>query len=56
MIKYVKILKWLIENKEKLEKVIEKNEKKTQEKDYSLAGVPDFQLKYINDILNADKN
>lgn len=56
MMKYIKILKWLITNKEKLEKIIEKDDKKTQDKDYSLAGVPDFQLKYINDILNADKN
>lgn len=55
MRKYIKILKWLIENKEKLEKLIENKEKKATEKDYSLAGVPDFQLKYINDILEADK-
>ena len=55
MRKYIKILKWLIENKEKLEKLIENKEKKATDKTVSLAGVPDFQLGYINDILEADK-
>lgn len=55
MRKYIKILKWLMENKEKLEKLIENKEKKATEKDYSLAGVPEFQLEYINDMLEADK-
>ena len=50
MIKYIKLLKWLLKNKEKLEKLIETKEKKVQNTDVSLAGVPDFQLQYINDI------
>ena len=55
MRKYIKILKWLIENKEKLEKLIENKENKVKNDNISLAGVPDFQLSYINDILEADK-
>lgn len=55
MIKYIKFLKWLLKNKEKLEKLIENKENKGQNKDVSLAGVPDFQLQYINDILEEKK-
>lgn len=55
MMKYIKILKWLIRNKENLEKLIENKEKKSKEKDVSLAGVPDFQLQYINKILEDKK-
>lgn len=39
---------------EKLDKVIKKVPKKN-EKNYALDGVPDYQLNYINDILEADK-
>ena len=55
MIKYIKLLKWLLKNKEKLEKLIDNKENKGQNKDISLAGVPDFQLQYINDILEEKK-
>lgn len=56
MIKYIKMLKWLIKNKEILEKIVEKQDKINNEKSFSLQGVPDFQLEYINDMLKNEKN
>ena len=57
MIKFFKKLKWLIKNQELLQKLIEQQkEPQKKEKNYSLEGVPDYQLKYINDILEAEKN
>lgn len=38
---------------EKLDKVLKKTPK--NEKNYDLSGVPEYQLNYINDILEADK-
>ena len=55
MIKYIKMLKWLIKNKENLEKLIEKQENIKNDKSFSLQGVPDFQLDYINDVLKEEK-
>ena len=59
MRKFLKKLKWLIKNQEEIKKLIEsqKESPKTENtKNYSLAGVPEYQLNYINDILEADKN
>lgn len=53
MLKILKKIKWLIKNQEKLQKLIEN--KQTTKESYSLAGVPDYQLDYINDILEAEK-
>lgn len=39
---------------EKLDKVLKKTPK--NDKNYDLSGVPEYQLNYINDILEADKN
>lgn len=55
MIKYIKILKWLINNREKLEKLIEKQEVKVKNDSFSLQGVPEFQMDYIKDLLKEDK-
>ena len=56
MIKFFKKLKWLIKNQEKIEELLNKPEpKKKEEKNYSLAGVPEYQLDYINDILEVEK-
>ena len=38
---------------EKLDKVLKKTPK--NDKNYALDGVPEYQLNYINDILEADK-
>lgn len=57
MIKFFKKLKWLIKNQEKIKEFIEQKEApKKKEKNYSLEGVPEYQLKYINDILEAEKS
>lgn len=56
MIKFFKKLKWLIKNQEKIQELLEnKEEPKKNDNNYSLAGVPEYQLNYINDILEADK-
>lgn len=51
----IKKLIWLIKNQEKLEKAIKKleNEKKKPTESYSIAGVPDFQKDYVNDLLSG---
>lgn len=62
MIRFVKDLKWLSANKDRLKELLaimddmKKEKPKKEEKNYSLAGVPEYQLNYINDILEADKN
>lgn len=56
MIKAIKALKWLVQNKEKLEKLLKVEKSKSSNKNYDLSGVPAFQLDYINDILGTDKN
>jgi hypothetical protein len=57
MIRLIKDLKWLSQNKEKLKELLDKqNKQKNNDKNYSLAGVPEYQLDYINDILEADEN
>lgn len=53
----IKKLIWLVKNQEKIKEAIEKPEKK-KDKNYSIAGVPDFQKDYVNDLLSGklDKN
>lgn len=48
--KTLKKLIWLIKNQEKIEKLLEKTPKKG-EKNFSLAGVPEFQKDYVASIL-----
>nr|DAP38422.1 MAG TPA: hypothetical protein [Caudoviricetes sp.] len=55
MLKFFRKLKWLIKNQEKIEKLLQTTEKKKDTKNYSILGVPDYQLDYINDILETDK-
>ena len=61
MIKFIKDLKWLSANKDRLKEILAvvddmKKEKPKDDKNYSLAGVPEYQLNYINDILEADRD
>lgn len=54
----IKNLKWIIENKDEIEKMLKnysKKNNKTNDKSYSLAGVPDFQRGYVNDLLEKEK-
>jgi hypothetical protein len=54
----MKNLKWFIENKEKIEKILkeyDKKDKKDNKKGFSLAGIPDFQRGYVNDLLEKEK-
>lgn len=61
MIRIIKDLKWLSANKDRLKEMLaviddmKKEKPKKEERNYSLAGVPEYQLDYINDILEADK-
>lgn len=48
----IKKLIWLIKHQEEIEKII-KQPKKKEEKNYSIAGVPDFQKEYVNDLLSG---
>lgn len=50
--KFIKKLIWLIKNQEKIEMLLT-NKTKKSEKDYSIAGVPDFQRDYIDDLLSG---
>lgn len=50
--KFIKKLIWLIKNQEKIELLLTDKAKKS-EKDYSIAGVPDFQRSYIDDLLSG---
>ena len=56
MRKYFKILKWLLKNQSELQKLIDESKEpaKKEEQRYSLAGVPEYQLEKINDILKKD--
>lgn len=50
---------WLIKHKDEIEKMLEKPKKAKEPKDdknnkkYSIAGVPDFQKEYVNDLLSG---
>lgn len=54
----IKKLIWLIKHQEEIAKAIKKLEKKNNDKSYSIAGVPEFQKEYVNDLLSGklDKN
>ena len=54
MIKFFKKLKWLVKHQEELEKLLTKKEKKG--KNYSLIGVPEFQMDYVNELLSKKDN
>lgn len=55
MKKYIRILKWLIKNQDELQKLIDKEPTtKKEEQRFSLAGVPEYQLKYIDDKLKDE--
>lgn len=57
MIKFFKKIGWLVKHQEDIEKLIAKPKKKNNLNDgtYSLAGVPESQLSYIQQILSEDK-
>lgn len=54
MRKYIKILKWLIKNQDKLQNLIDNKPEHKNEVRYSLAGVPKNQLQSIDDILKDE--
>lgn len=54
IVKRFKDLKWLLDNKEEIEKKL-KTTKKSDEKRYSLEGVPEFQRQYVDDLLSKSK-
>ena len=57
----IKDLIWLIKHKKEIENIIEnygntenvEKSDKNEDKKYSIAGVPDFQKQYVNDLLNG---
>ena len=55
MIKFFKKLKWLIKNQDKIEKLLDNKTETKEDLRYSLAGVPKYQLKDIDDILHNDE-
>lgn len=57
MIKFFRKLKWLIYNQEKIEKLLEtsKEKPKKEDKSYSVQGVPEYQLDYVNKLLAEKK-
>lgn len=57
MIKFFRKLKWLIKNQEKIEKLLEisKEKPKKEDKSYSLQGVPEYQLEYVQELLAEKK-
>lgn len=57
MIIFFRKLKWLINNQEKIEKLLEmsKENPKKEDKSYSLQGVPDYQLAYVQELLAEKK-
>ena len=53
--KTLKKIIWLIKNQDKIEKLLSKPvEKPKKSKGYSTAGVPEYQIEYVNQILNDD--
>lgn len=57
MIIFFRKLKWLINNQENLKKLLETSneEPKKEDKSYSLQGVPDYQLAYVQELLAEKK-
>lgn len=57
MIIFFRKLKWLINNQEKIEKLLEmsKEKPKNEDKSYSVQGVPEYQLDYVNKLLAEKK-
>ena len=52
----IKKLMWLIKHQEEIEESLKKPkkvEKPKEENNYSIAGVPDFQKQYVEDILSG---
>ena len=55
MIKFFKKLCWLVRHQEDIEKLLIKPTSNLNDGTYSLAGVPESQLNYIQKILSEDK-
>lgn len=56
MIKFFKKIRWLINHQEEIEVLLKQpKEKKKKDDSYSLAGVPAYQLEYIQKELLKDK-
>lgn len=52
MLKFFKKLKWLLAHQEDLQRIVESRK---PEQEYSLAGVPEYQIPYIQKQLGKDK-
>ena len=52
----IKKLIWLIKNQEQIEKLLKEGIPKKDNKgnDFSIAGVPEFQKEYVNDLLKSE--
>lgn len=55
MIKFFRKLKWLIKHQEELEMLLTKKVDTNKDDSFSLLGVPEFQQKYITDLLSDKK-
>ena len=53
----IKKLRWLIKHADEIKEMLNKSEEpiteSEKETNYSIAGVPDFQKDYVNDLLNG---
>lgn len=54
MLRFFKKFIWLIKNQEEIEKLVNKKTK-TNDKKYSLAGVPEYQKEYIKERFAKEK-
>lgn len=54
--KFIKKLIWLVKNQDKIEKLLKTPTKKSSNDDLSVAGVPDFQREYVDDLLSGRLN
>ena len=48
----MKKLMWLIKHQEEIEKMLDGSQSQNESDSYSIAGVPEFQKEYVNDLLN----
>jgi hypothetical protein len=55
MIKFFRKLRWLVKHQEDIEKLLKNPKDSFNDGTFSLAGVPENQLKYINQILSENK-
>lgn len=52
--RFLKNLIWLVKHKKEIEKLLERK-KTTNDKRYAVGNVPDFQMEFVNNVLNEKK-